>query len=75
MLVAEQSAAGVVHYRDAVLVAAALRDPDIASLLEETYISPLRDERSPLAETLIAFFGHEQNVSSAAAACAVESAR
>jgi hypothetical protein len=47
-LVAERDHAVVVHYRDIVLVAAALRDPDLLLLLDETYIAPLRDDRPPL---------------------------
>lgn len=70
-LVARRKGAGVVAYREVALLAAALRDPDLAHFLTETFRVPLEEDRLALRETLAAFLEASWNASSAAAALGV----
>jgi hypothetical protein len=70
-LVGKRSGAEVVHYRDVALIAAALRDPDLAAFLTETYLAPLQADRLALVKTLLAFLERNRNVSSTAAALGI----
>jgi PucR C-terminal helix-turn-helix domain/GGDEF-like domain len=70
-LVAERGGGMVVSYGEVALLSAALRDPDLAHFLTETYVEPLRGDRIELAETLITFLRLNGNASSAAAALGV----
>lgn len=70
-LVAEGGHEAFVRYRDVALLAAALRDPDLAHFLTETYIDPLGTDISYLGETVLTLIGLGGNASSAAAALGV----
>jgi hypothetical protein len=70
-LVAQLGELGVTRYRDVSLVAAAIRDPDLASYLKEAFVDPLGEDRLALAATLETFFQLNGNASSTAAALGV----
>jgi hypothetical protein len=70
-LVAERSGRGLFRYREVALLAAALRDPDLAHFLTEAFGVPLEEDRLPLRETLVAFLAASWNASSAAATLGV----
>jgi hypothetical protein len=70
-LVSERGAAPLVRYGDVALVAAALRDPDLAHYLTETYVEPLDGDRFSLRQTVRAFLEAGGNVSSAGAALGI----
>jgi hypothetical protein len=61
----------IVRYADVALLAAALQDSVLASMLQQLYIAPLEDERDGgevARRTLRAYFAARRNISSAAAA-------
>jgi hypothetical protein len=70
-LVAGRSPDAVVSYRDVALMAAALRDPDLAHFLAEAYLEPLGEDGAMLGGTLLTFLELNGNASSAAAALGV----
>jgi PucR C-terminal helix-turn-helix domain len=70
-LVAERNDEAFVRYRDVALLAAALRDPDLAHFLAQIYLEPLGAEQASLGVTLLAFIERNGNASSAAAALGV----
>jgi PucR C-terminal helix-turn-helix domain len=67
-LVAERGSASLVRYRDVALVAAAMRDPDLAYFLNATYVEPLGEDRTPLELTIRTVLEMNGNVTSAGAA-------
>jgi len=69
--IARRSGRQAVRYADVALLASMLRDDLLVTSLRELYIAPLCGEREgggALRETLRAYFAHDRNVSSAAAA-------
>jgi hypothetical protein len=70
-LVAERGGGDLVRYREVALVAAALRDPDLAHCLIESYVEPLAGARPPLGMTVSLFLGSSWNASSTAAALGI----
>lgn len=72
--VAVRTREGLVRYRDAALLAAILSDDLLPSSLQSLYVEPLERERdggAALRETLRAYLGSGQNLSSAAAALGI----
>jgi hypothetical protein len=72
--VAQRSNAQVARYADVALLAATLREEVLADSLRQLYLEPLekgRDDGATVRKTLRAYFGADRNVSSTAAALAV----
>lgn len=70
-LIVERSRCAVVRYRDVALLVAALRDPDLAHFLIDTFVEPLGGGSSSLGETLLSFLRLNGNASSTAASLGV----
>jgi hypothetical protein len=75
LLVAQRRGGGAIRYGDVALLAAVLQDDLLASSLRRLYLEPLEGERdggAALRETLRAYFAAQRNVTSAAAALALD---